>query len=73
LSTGQLNVTADHSPFGVFLLVIALVLLLVALRHLRRALMPVADLMRMVLSAGLVFVLIMSAVLLLVASVVVRP
>jgi len=55
-----------------FLLLVAIALLFAALRHLRRALMPIAELLRMVLSAGLVFVLIMGAVLLMVASVVMR-
>jgi hypothetical protein len=63
----------EHSPFGLFLLLVAVVLLFLALGRLRRALMPVAELIRMVLSAGLVVVLILAAVALVVASVVVHP
>jgi hypothetical protein len=65
---GQLDSTANSSPVGLILLVVAVVLLFIALRQLRRALLPIAELMRMVLSASLVAVLILGAVVLLVTS-----
>lgn len=69
---GQLDSAGDSSPVGLILLVVAVVLLFVALRQLRRALLPIAELMRMVLSAGFVAVLIIGAVVLLVASALMR-
>jgi hypothetical protein len=50
------------------MLVVAVVLLFVALRQLRRALTPIAELMRVVLSAGLVAVLVIGAALLVAGS-----
>jgi len=54
------------------MLVVAVVLLFIALRQLRRALMPIAELMRVVLSTSLVAVLIVGAALLVAGSVFVR-
>lgn len=71
-AAGQIDPTPDSSHIGLILLVVAVVSLVLALRQLRRALIPIADLMRMVLSASLVAVLIVAAVVLVIGSTLVR-
>jgi hypothetical protein len=67
-AVAHLDKSSDSSPIGLVMLVVAVVLLFIALRQLRRALVPIAELMRMVLSATLVGVLIFGAAALVVGS-----
>jgi hypothetical protein len=63
---------SHNGALGVFALAVAAVLLLLALRHLRRALLPIAELFRMVAAASLVVLLVMGAFVLIVMSVALR-
>jgi hypothetical protein len=62
----------QHGGFGLFALIVAAVFLVMALRHLRRALLPIAELFRMVTAASLVVMLVLAAFVLIVMSAVLR-
>jgi hypothetical protein len=62
----------QHGGFGFVALIVAAVFLVLALRHLRRALLPVAELLRMVTAASLVVLLVLAAFVLIVMSAVLR-
>jgi hypothetical protein len=63
---------SHNGALAVFALAVAAVLLLLALRHLRRALLPIAELFRMVAAASLVVLLVLGAFVLIVMSVALR-
>ena len=59
---------ARHDGLGLLGLLVAAILLALALRHLVRALLPIAELLRMVAAASLVAVLILAAFVLVLIS-----
>jgi hypothetical protein len=63
---------AHRGGLGLLALIVALALLGAALNHLRRAFMPIAELVRMIAAAGLVALLIVAAAVLVVVSLFMR-